>query len=101
MYLAVYDGAGFGAENFPEALLITFFSMVTVFVILMFLMFIIGFFKYFKREKEQHPGKTGRIPVNWDMLDDDAKAAALVAAIVYHEETKEEAKLVSIKNIEE
>ncbi|MCK9536382.1 MAG: OadG family protein [Bacilli bacterium] len=103
MFLAIYDGKEFNSGNFPEALLITLFSMSLVFLILLFLMFTISIFKYFKFTKEKSPtiSEASSKSVNWADMDEDMQVAALVATIDYNAETKQDTKLVSIKRIDQ
>ena len=104
MFLAIYDGETFNAGDFPDALLITLFTMSLVFLILLFLMFTISAFKYLKFTKEKSPivnEAPDKGVLNWDEMDEDMRVAALVATIDYNTETKEDAKLVSIKKIDQ
>ena len=93
MFLAIYDGENFNAANFSDALLITLFSMLLVFLILALLMFIISLLNYTR------PAKPVPKEMNWEELDEDARVAALVATVDYAEETKQDVRLVSVKKI--
>ncbi|MGI6710806.1 MAG: OadG family transporter subunit [Bacilli bacterium] len=109
MFLAVYDGENFGAENFGEALIVTFVSMFLVFIILILLYGLINFLKGIKITKSEVSEKDKTVatletepkivhqPVGVSTDDEEAEVAAIVAAIEYKNELNEEANVVSIK----
>ena len=104
MFLAIYNGETFGADNFTEALLLSLFAIALVFLILLILMLAVSTFKHFKFLQEKPPlTAAGNEPDNklsWNEMDEDMQTAALVATIDYNKETKKDAKLVSIKRID-
>lgn len=105
MFLAIYDGANFGADNFGEAVVITLVAMFLVFAILLILYVLISLLKKLnvesKEELQEAQGKVIREPLDFETMDEDMKVAALVATIDYKSELNEDAKLVSIKRIDE
>lgn len=105
MFLAVYDGENFGAENFGEALIVTFVSMFLVFIILILLYGLIALLKDVKfrgestskKEIVSTPSKDIQEAVSPDSSDEEAEVAAIVAAIEYKNEINKETKVMSIK----
>ena len=105
MFLAVYDGENFGAENFGEALIVTFVSMFLVFIILILLYGLIALLKDVKfsggstskKGIASTPSKDIQEAVSLDSSDEEAEVAAIVAAIEYKNEINKETKVMSIK----
>jgi len=108
-FLAIYDGANFGAGDFDTALLITLVTMSLTFIVLIIVMYVIKLLNVIetkpKLEREKNVGqitseKEKNLPALEEM-DDDMIAATLVATIDYSNEGNKDVRLVSIKKIEE
>ena len=92
-----------------DALIITLVCMIIVFVMLALLWGIVTLFKFIPAKKEKakaekkvvsQPQQTARPALKMsDIKDEDMMVAALVATIDYHEEIKEDVRVVSIKEI--
>lgn len=95
--------------NLADAGLVALVCIVIVFLMLALLLGIVSLFKFLptKKEKAQKEVKTTNNAVSApkkaftmaDITDDDMMAAALVATIEYHNETGENVRVVSIKQI--
>lgn len=90
-----------------EAALVTVVCMIIVFLMLALLWGIVALFKFIPAKKEKakeeapvvsQPAARPAIKMS-DIKDDDMMVAALVATIDYHEEIKEDVRVVSIKEI--
>ena len=83
-----------------EALLISALAILIVFTVLLVIIIVSG---GFSKGLEIVDKKTKILPKEENKIleeDEDAVAAALVATIEYHKETKENARLKSIKRID-
>ena len=95
--------------TFGEACLFALFSILVVFVILILITLIISLMAKLKltdkKEVKQvvkpveQPKVSRKQTKLEDIKDDDMMAAALVATIDYYEETKQDVRVVSIKQI--
>ena len=93
-------------ERILQSLLIAAVCILIVFAMLMLLWGIISLFKFLPKGKEKQeetkpevastPNKRLQLE---DIKDDDMMVAALVAAIDYRNETKEDVRIVSIKEL--
>ena len=91
-----------------QAALVTVVCMVIVFLMLALLWGIVALFKFIPAKKEKakkeeapvasQPAARPTIKMS-DIKDEDMMVAALVATIDYHEEIKEDVRVVSIKEI--
>lgn len=93
--------------SFIESLGITGVCVLIVFLMLILLALVVAAFEWFKPKKSE-PVEEVVQPANYaqssslkieDIKDEDMMVAALVATIDYHEETKEDVRVVSIKQI--
>src|SRR5690554_5826206 len=106
-FLAIYDGANFGAGDFDTALLITIVTMSLTFIVLIIVMYVIKLLNVIEtKPKVDVDGKAGQITSEKNLptleeMDDDMIAATLVATIDYSNEGNKDVRLVSIKKIEE
>lgn len=90
----------FNRGNMGQVLLVSLIAIVVVFAILAL---IIGICSCFSKGIEIADKKTKILPKPENALldeDEDAVVASLVATIEYHKETKQNARLVSIKRID-
>lgn len=109
--LAIYDPNGsiydeIADLSFGKALIVSLIAIILVFVVLLI---IIGAVKlmqliYDKVGKKEQPAEVKTAPVaqtpkSVEITDEDMMVAALIATIDYKEETKQDAKLKSIKRI--
>lgn len=89
--------------TFGDAALVTLVCMLIVFLMLALLWGIVALLKFVapKEKPVQQPvvSKNEKALTMEDIKDDDMMAAALVATIDYHEETGENVRVVSIKEI--
>ncbi len=95
--------------GYGESGLVVLVCMIIVFLMLALLWLIVSLFRYFAPKEEEHDEteSVGVVPVVEtrqplkleDIKDDDMMAAALVASIDYHNEIKEDVRVVSIKEI--
>lgn len=89
--------------TFGDASLVTLVCIIIVFLMLALLWGIVALLKYIapKEKQAQQPdvAKDEKALTIEDIKDDDMMAAALVATIDYHEETGENVRVVSIKEI--
>ncbi|MDO9629072.1 MAG: OadG family protein [Acholeplasmataceae bacterium] len=89
-------------NSLSEGLFISFFSIMIVFSILGVIAFIINSFQYIYKKPIIVPEtkKTYVKPFELsDIKDDNMLVAGLVASIDYYEETKENVRILSIKEI--
>lgn len=106
-FLAIYDGANFGAGDFDTALLITLVTMSLTFIVLIIVMYVIKLLNVIetkpKLEREKNVGQitSDKNLPTLEEMDDDMIAATLVATIDYSNEGNKDVRLVSIKKIEE
>lgn len=106
-FLAIYDGANFGASDFDTALLITLVTMSLTFIVLIIVMYVIKLLNVIetkpKLEREKNVGQitSDKNLPTLEEMDDDMIAATLVATIDYSNEGNKDVRLVSIKKIEE
>lgn len=91
------------ASTLSEGLLISLFSVIIVFILLGFIAFTIQLLKYIQEkpiQKKPEIDQTSQKPFELsDIKDEDMMVAALVASIAYYEETKEDVRVVSIKEL--
>lgn len=108
MYLLAIESIDPKNISFGESCLIAVVCMAIVFGILAILLAMISLFKFIpagKAKVAKAPAKVAAAPVARpaikmsDIKDEDMMVAALVATIDYHEEVKEDVKVVSIKEI--
>ena len=94
--------------GYGEAAIVSVICVLIVFSMLALLWGIVSLMKFInkfnkpkkQKEEENKVVETPRQPLKLeDIKDDDMMAAALVATIDYHEETKEDVRVVSIKEI--
>lgn len=94
--------------GYGEAAVVSVICVVIVFSMLALLWLVVALLKYVNKLKKPETKNEAPAPVVEaprqplkleDIKDDDMMAAALVATIDYHEETKEDVKVVSIKEI--
>ena len=91
--------------NLGTGLLIALISIALVFVVLLIIILSVeGMHLFFKNKKEEVVEETVvKAPVKEqksnEIKDEDMMVAALIATIEFNQETKEDAKLVSIKQI--
>lgn len=94
--------------TFGEAGIVALVCMLIVFGMLALIAGIISLFKFFQPKEQAKPIVKPNAPQVQavrpalkleDITDEDMMAAALVATIDYHEETKEDVRVVSIKQI--
>ncbi len=93
--------------GYGESGLVVLVCMIIVFLMLALLWLIVSLFRYFAPKEEEHDETESVVPVVEtrqplkleDITDDDMMAAALVASIDYHNEIKEDVRVVSIKEI--
>ena len=95
--------------NIAEAALVAVVCIIIVFSMLALLWGVVAMFKYVAPKEEVKPAakKAAPAPVvapqkaftMEDIKDEDMMAAALVATIDYHNETKEDVRVVSVKQI--
>ena len=92
--------------SFFDSLTITAICVLIVFAMLILLALIVAAFELFN--KKQPVVEEAAAPVQYtqpsslkleDIKDEDMMVAALVATIDYHEETKQDVRVVSIKQI--
>ena len=102
MFIAIVDP---DSINFGSACLIALVCIIIVFAMLALLWGIVALLKFIpaKKEKvkeEQAPVKNAEPKLRLeDIKDEDMMVAALVATIDYHEETKKDVRVVSIKEL--
>jgi len=91
------------ASTFSEGLMISIFSVFIVFILLGFIAFSIQLLKYIQEKPKQSEvfiEKASQKSFELsDIKDEDMMVAALVASIEYYEETKENVRVISIKEI--
>lgn len=108
-FLAIFDGENFNASNFGDALIITVISMFLTFIILIIILLTIKMLNLVNK-KESNNNQNVVVKSNsftkskskllaFEEMDDDMRAAVLVATIDYKTETNGDARLVSIKQI--
>ena len=94
--------------SFIDSLSITAICVLIVFLMLILLALVVAAFQFFSGKKEKPVQEEVAAPVAYtqpsslkleDIKDEDMMVAALVATIDYHEETKEDVRVVSIKQI--
>ena len=96
--------------SFIDSLSITAICVLIVFSMLILLALVVAAFEWFKPKKKEAVQEVVEdvAPVQYaqpsslkleDIKDEDMMVAALVATIDYHEETKEDVRVVSIKQI--
>lgn len=95
--------------SFIDSLSITAICVLIVFLMLILLALVVAAFQFFFGKKEEPVVEEEVVsPVTYaqpsslkleDIKDEDMMVAALVATIDYHEETKEDVRVVSIKQI--
>lgn len=93
-------------ERTLQALLVAAICMGIVFLMLMLLWGIVALFKFLPKEKVKEEKvvapKVNNVKPSLkmeDIKDEDMMVAALVASIDYHNETKQDVKVVSIKEL--
>ncbi len=94
--------------SFIDSLSITAICVLIVFLMLILLALVVATFQLFAGKKPNAVVETQPVPVAYtqpsglkleDIKDEDMMVAALVATIDYHEETKKDVRVVSIKQI--
>ena len=94
--------------SFMESLSITGVCVLIVFLMLILLALVVAALEFFKPNKAEAVQEQVVEPVTYtqpstlkleDIKDEDMMVAALVASIDYHEEIKEDVRVVSIKKI--
>ncbi len=110
MFLALVqldDSMSYG-ERVAQCLIIAAICMAIVFLMLMLLWGIVALFKFLPKNKEkpavvEENNSNTNAPKEYisveDIKDEDMMVAALVATIDYHDEVKEDVRVVSIKEI--
>ena len=109
MFLALVqldDSMSYG-ERVAQCLIIAAICIAIVFLMLMLLWGIVALFKFLPKNKEKpalvEENKAASAPKEYisveDIKDEDMMVAALVATIDYHDEVKEDVRVVSIKEI--
>ena len=108
MFLALVqldDSMSYG-ERVAQCLIIAAICMAIVFLMLMLLWGIVALFKFLPKNKEKQAvveENKASAPKEYisveDIKDEDMMVAALVATIDYHDEVKEDVRVVSIKEI--
>lgn len=103
------DPSSKGDVTFWESLSITAICVLIVFAMLILLALVVAAFQLFAGKKESEPVEEDEVaPTSYvqpstlkleDIKDEDMMVAALVATIDYHEETKKDVRIVSIKQI--
>ena len=107
MIYAVYDEAQQADFGFVDGLLPSLVCIIIVFLVLALLATILWLINKIKwlDVKEQPKKETSatktveRMHIDFEALDDDAKAAVLAATIDYREECKTDVELISVKEI--
>lgn len=91
-----------------DSLSITAICVLIVFIMLILLALVVASFQLFSGKKQEEPVQEVEQPVTYtqpsslkleDIKDEDMMVAALVATIDYHEETQQDVRVVSIKQI--
>ena len=99
-FLAVYENPNI---NIGDGLFISLIAIVLVFVILYVIVLIVDLLHViFKNKKDVFVEEQHKVQVSKksnEIKDEDMMVAALIATIEFNQETKEDAKLVSIKQI--
>ena len=107
MLYAVYDETQQADFGFVDGLLPSLVCILIVFLVLALLAFIFSMLNRIKAlDVKDAPKKTvstssstERMHIDFETLDDDAKAAVLAATIDYREECKTDVELISVKEI--
>jgi Na+-transporting methylmalonyl-CoA/oxaloacetate decarboxylase gamma subunit len=89
-------------STLTEGLFVSLFSIVIVFVLLSLIALVIQSLKYTHKKPKEIPLKAQKYVKPFelsDIKDEDMMVAALVASIDYFEETKENIRVISIKEI--
>ena len=99
-FLAVYENPNI---NIGDGLFISLIAIVLVFVILYVIVLIVDLLHViFKNKKDVVVEEQQKVQVSkksTEIKDEDMMVAALIATVEFNNETKEDAKLVSIKQI--
>ena len=93
--------------NYADAGLIALVCIIIVFAMLILIWGVVSLFRFFPKKKTIEKVQTNKTQViepkkvftMADIKDDDMMAAALVATIDYHNETDENVRVVSVKQI--
>ncbi len=94
--------------SFIDSLSITAICVLIVFIMLILLALVVASFQLFSGKKQEEPVQEVEQPITYtqpsslkleDIKDEDMMVAALVATIDYHEETQQDVRVVSIKQI--
>ena len=90
--------------EFTTGLLVALLAIAIVFSVLVLVIFCVKFLYVFfknKKDKVEEVIETPKAPVvkSTEIKDEDMMVAALIATIDFNNETKEDARLVSIKQI--
>ena len=104
LYAVIEDQEHFG---FVDGLIPSLICIIIVFFVLALLAFILWLVNKIKwldvKQQPQEESKASntveRIHIDFEALDDDAKAAVLAATIDYREEVKTDVELISVKEI--
>ena len=99
-FLAVYENPNI---NIGDGLFISLIAIVLVFVMLYVIVLIVDLLHViFKNKKDVVVEEQQKVQVSkksTEIKDEDMMVAALIATVEFNNETKEDAKLVSIKQI--
>lgn len=101
MLFAIYNQTMIDNFGLLEALLVSLVAIIIVFVVLLVIILIAG---GFSKSIELYDSKTKINPRPENSIletDEDAVAAALVATIDFHKTTGKNARLVSIKRVDD
>jgi len=105
MFYGVYDGHD-KSFDFVDGLIPSLVCILIVFLVLALLAFIFSMLNKIKAldvkdtpKKDNVSTTTERRHIDFESLDDDAKAAVLAATIDYREECKTDVELIDVKEI--
>ena len=104
LYAVIEDQENFG---FVDGLIPSLICIIIVFFVLALLATILWLVNKIKwldvedapKQESKSAGTTERMHIDFEALDDDAKAAVLAASIDYREECKTDVELISVKEI--
>ena len=107
MIYAVYDAEKQANFGFVDGLIPSLICILIVFFVLALLATILWLVNKIKwldvktepKKQESSSNTTERMHIDFETLDDDAKAAVLAATIDYREECKTDVELISVKEI--
>lgn len=105
MIYAVYNAEEQAKFGFVDGLIPSLICILIVFCVLALLAFILSMINKIKaldvkeKPKATTTSNVEREHIDFEALDDDAKAAVLAATIDYREECKTDVELISVKEI--